>query len=204
MILLSRPTGNRNSRIDMSNKLVAKAMFRAKERFGAILGTLRRTCYKAQGARIGKTSLRHPLHMTWPHCIRIGDGCRIERGVTLKVDGIYAPELAIDIGDRVFIGNHVEFNIKKSVVIGDDCLIASGCRFIDHDHGMVLGAGPMNRQPCPTAPVVLGEDVWLGFGVQVLKGVSIGDGAVVAAGAVVTKSIPPREIWGGGTCEKTG
>lgn len=180
----------------------AKALFRLKERIGAPISICRRAWLNAQGAQIGKTPIRHRLHTTWPHRIRIGDHCRIERDVMLKVDGVYAPDLAIDIGHRVFIGCNVEFNVKKSVIVGDDCLIGSGCRFIDHDHGMNLDAGLMNRQPCPTEPIVIGTDVWLGFGVQVLKGVHIGDGAVVAAGAVVTKSIPAREIWGGGAGSK--
>lgn len=183
--------------IGMSNKFVAKAIFRTRQRFTSFVGAVRRACYMALGVRIGRTSLPHALHMTWPHRVRIGDGCVIERGVTLKVDGIYAPELAIDIGSRTFIGSHVEFNVKQSVIVGNDCLIASGCRFVDQDHGMVLDAGPIGRQAACVEPIIVGNDVWLGFGVQVLKGVHIGNGVVVAAGAVVTKSIPPREIWGG-------
>lgn len=184
-------------------KTYSKALFRAKERFGALVGNSRRSLLRMQGASIGRTSLPHPLHLTWPHRISIGDGCRFEKGVVLKVDGIYAPEVAIRIGNRVFCGGGVEFNVKESVTIGDDCLIASGCRFIDHDHGMGFGA-PMRTQLCPVAPIVLGRDVWLGAGVQVLKGVHIGDGAVVAAGGVVTKSVPPNEIWGGVPARKIG
>lgn len=122
--------------------------------------------------------------------------------MTLKVDGIYAPDIAIRIGNRVFIGNGCEFNIKQSIVVGDDCLIASGCRFIDHDHGMEPGL--MCIQACPTEPIVISNNVWLGFNVQVLKGVCINEGAVVAAGAVVTKSIPSNEIWGGVPAKKIG
>jgi acetyltransferase-like isoleucine patch superfamily enzyme len=52
--------------------------------------------------------------------------------------------------------------------------------------------------------IIIGENVWLGCNVAVLKGANIGDGAVVAAGAVVTKSIPPYEIWGGVPAKKIG
>ena len=180
-----------------AGKLRAKAVFRLRERVATGIGHARRLVLRMQGARIGRTVFPHAAHVTWPHRLRIGDRCTIEHGVAFKIDGIYAPDIAICIGNRAFIGSHVEFNVKEIVEIGDDCLIASGCRFIDHDNGMLLGQGPMNRQPCPTAPIVLGNDVWLGANVQVLKGVQIGDGAVVAAGAVVTRSTPAGEIWGG-------
>ena len=54
------------------------------------------------------------------------------------------------------------------------------------------------------APVVLRDHVWIGANAVILKGVEIGRGAVVAAGAVVTKNIPPNEIWGGVPAKKIG
>jgi acetyltransferase-like isoleucine patch superfamily enzyme len=47
------------------------------------------------------------------------------------------------------------------------------------------------------APIIIGEYVWLGVNVVVLAGVKIGDGAVLAAGSVVTKSVPSGQLWGG-------
>lgn len=182
---------------DFLEKFRHKLLFRLKERMGASIGYLRRWGLIAQGASVGKTLLRHSVHVTWPHRVSIGDYCLVGRDLNLKVDGVYAPEPAICIGSRVFLGNSVEFNIRRSIVVGDDCLIATGCRFVDHDHGMLRGAGPMNQQPGSEAPIHIGRDVWLGFGVQVLKGVCIGDGAIVAAGSVVTRSVPAYEIWGG-------
>ncbi len=108
------------------------------------------------------------------------------------------------IHDRVFIGKGCEFNIRKHIQIGSDSLIASGCKFIDHNHNMEVGELPMNRQPCPDGAIVLEEDVWLGVNVVILKGVTLGKGAVVGAGAVVTKSIPPYEIWAGIPARKIG
>ena len=52
------------------------------------------------------------------------------------------------------------------------------------------------------APIIIGDDVWLGVNVVILKGVNIGRGAIVAAGSVVTKSIAPYEIWGGMPAKK--
>ncbi|RZK45096.1 MAG: acyltransferase [Hymenobacter sp.] len=107
------------------------------------------------------------------------------------------------IGNEAFIGASCEFNITEGIAIGDNALIASGCRFVDHDHGMQLGS-PMRTQLGSHGAIKLGNDVWLGCNVVVLKGVEIGDGAVVAAGAIVTKSILPNEIWAGVPARKIG
>ena len=142
--------------------------------------------------------------MNWPHQVSIGKKCILEDDLFFKFAGPWEPGPTTIIGDRVFLGRGCEFNISRGLRIGDDCLIASGCKFIDGSHGMEVGPVPMNRQPCAKAPIVLEEDVWLGVNVTVLKGVTIGRGAVVGAGAVVTKSIPAYEIWAGVPARKIG
>ena len=62
----------------------------------------------------------------------------------------------------------------------------------------------MNVQPNTTLPIVLENNVWLGVNAVVLKGVTIGSGAIVGAGAVVTKSVPAGEIWAGIPARKIG
>lgn len=164
----------------------------------------RRFGWKLQGARFGRGTAIPPLHMTWPHQVSVGKNCALEPDIFFKYDGYWQPGPSIVIRDRVFVGKGCEFNIRLRIEIGSDSLIASGCKFIDHDHAMAVGEGPMNKQPCPDAPIVLGEDVWLGVNVVVLKGVVIGQGAVVGAGAVVTKSVPAYEIWAGIPARKIG
>lgn len=134
--------------------------------------------------------------VTWPHQIKLGNGCYLEEDLYFKFDGIWFEGPSIIVGDHVFLGRGCEFNIRVRLEIGEHGLIASGCKFVDHDHGIVQGE-LMRAQPGGEAPIILEEDVWLGANVTVLKGVRIGRGAVVAAGAVVTKSIGPNEIWGG-------
>ena len=63
---------------------------------------------------------------------------------------------------------------------------------------------PMSEQPLISKPIRIESDVWLGTGVSVLKGVHIGEGAVVAAGAVVTKDIPSYAIYGGVPAKQIG
>jgi len=127
----------------------------------------------------------------------------LEPDIYFKFDGIWSPGPSIIIGDGVFIGRGCEFNIRKSIRLGNHCLIGSGAKFIDHDHGIQLGQ-LISRQAGPEAPIVIGADAWIGDNVIILKGVTIGDGAVVGAGAVVTKNIAPLEIWAGVPAKRIG
>ena len=151
-----------------------------------------------QGMQIGSGTLLPRVHVTWPHQVSLGQRCVLEHDIYFKYDGIYAPGPSIVIHDDVFIGFGCEFNVRRRLEIGANCLIASGCKFVDHDHGTSRRDVPMNQQgDGAEAAITLEEDVWLGANVIVLKGVRIGRGAIVAAGAVVTKSVPAYEIWGG-------
>ncbi|KSA15218.1 Galactoside acetyltransferase LacA [Maribacter dokdonensis DSW-8] len=145
------------------------------------------------------------IFITWPHQVYIGANCKLEHHIYFRFDGIWKPGKAIQIEDNTFIGSGTEFNITKGIKIGKNCLIASGSRFIDHDHGYDTRSVLMNiSRTGKEATIKIGEDVWLGCNVVVLKGVQIGNGAIVAAGAVVNKSIPKYEIWGGVPARKIG
>lgn len=91
-------------------------------------------------------------------------------------------------------GHHCTIGVKASLSIGDDCLIAEMVSIRDHDHATSRTDIPMRLQGASTAPVVIERDVWLGARVVVVKGVHIGQGAIVGAGAVVTKDVPPYAI----------
>ncbi|SFQ83594.1 Hexapeptide repeat of succinyl-transferase [Hymenobacter arizonensis] len=166
-------------------------------------GAVRKFWYVRLGMQIGRGTILPKVYITWPHQIAIGDYCTLEQSIYFKFDGLWQAGPSIRIANRVFIGSGCEFNITKTLTIGDDALIASGCRFVDHDHGIHLGTCMRNQLGREQA-ITIGNDVWLGCDVVVLKGVTIGDGAVVAAGAVVTKSILPYEIWAGVPARKIG
>ncbi|TVT41519.1 acyltransferase [Hymenobacter setariae] len=166
-------------------------------------GFFRRQWLSLLGMKIGSGTQVPKLTITWPHQVAIGKNCILEQGIYFKYDGTWQPGPAIRIQDDVFIGTGCEFNIRESIDIGKGSLIASGSRFVDHDHGIVAGQ-PMRMQEGPQQAIVIGEDVWIGANVVVLKGVTIGMGAIVAASAVVTKSILPNEIWAGVPAKKIG
>ncbi len=101
----------------------------------------------------------------------------------------------ITIGKDCAFSNNVTVVAVKSVSIGDRCLIGDLVMIIDSDfHGVAPEA---RRTKGEDAPVSIGENVWLGSRVIVLKGVTIGDNAVVAAGSLVTKDVPANMLVAG-------
>lgn len=155
--------------------------------------------------QIGSGTLLPSVRVTWPHQVSLGRDCILEHDIYFKFDGIYAPGPSIVVGDRVFLGFGCEFNARRRIEIGADCLIASGCKFIDHDHGTSRRDLPMRQQSeGAEAEIIVRDDVWIGANVVVLKGVRIGRGAIIAGGAVLTKSVGEYEIWGGVPARKIG
>lgn len=96
-------------------------------------------------------------------------------------------------GNSFTAGNSMIIS-KESVTIGKDCAIAWGVTICDHDfHKLYLNG----VQQIETAPIIIGNNVWIGMNSTILKGVTIGDGAVIAAHSVVTRDVPARSLVGG-------
>ena len=181
----------------MTSSFLPRAVFRIRRHWLFLsLSRLRILYWRLLGMKIGRATRLSSLRVTWPHKIRIGERCSLEHSVYFNIVGTYSPEIAIEIGAGSFIGSGCEFNILSRITIGTSCLIASGTRFIDHNHGMELGT-PMKHQPEIHGEIILGDDVWIGANCIVLKGVTIGDGAIIAAGSVLTSSVEPYAIFGG-------
>lgn len=111
------------------------------------------------------------------------------------------------IGDRVFIGNST-LVCAESIFIGDDVLISWGCTIVDHNsHSAIFSErrhdvqnwyqGKKDWTSVKVNPVSICDKAWLGFNVIVLKGVTIGEGAIVGAGSVVTKDVDSYTIVAG-------
>jgi acetyltransferase-like isoleucine patch superfamily enzyme len=86
---------------------------------------------------------------------------------------------------------------NATIRIGPGTLIGPGAMLVAMDHRTGATATPMRIQGCAEAPIEIGANVWIGHNASVLKGVRIGDGAIVAAGAVVTADIPAGATVGG-------
>lgn len=107
-------------------------------------------------------------------------------------------------GSRIVIGDNVgisgsTINADKSITIGNNVLIGSGCLITDSDSHSLDFSDRQERSGdhIATAPVVIGNDVFIGARSMVLKGVTIGDRAIVGAGSVVTKDVPADCIVAG-------
>ena len=145
---------------------------------------------------IGRDVRFSKMEVTWPHKVYLGDRCSLEHGAYLNAAGGYSEGVSIVIGEGCFIGTGCEFNITSRLTIGRCTLIGAGTRIIDHNHG-TAGDCYIKDQPETSAPVTIGEDVWIGANAVILEGVTIGDGAVVAAGSVVTRSVAPNTVVAG-------
>ena len=99
----------------------------------------------------------------------------------------------ITVGEDVFINACCHFQDHGGVMIGDGCQIGHNVVFATLNHGLA----PEERKSTYPAPIVLGRNVWVGSNATILQGVTIGDNAVVAAGAVVTKDVAANTVVGG-------
>lgn len=99
----------------------------------------------------------------------------------------------ITVGEEVFINACCHFQDHGGILIGDGCQIGHNVVFATLNHSI----SPEKRKLTHPAPIVLGKNVWVGSGAIILQGVTIGDDAVVAAGAVVNKDVAPNTVVGG-------
>jgi acetyltransferase-like isoleucine patch superfamily enzyme len=101
---------------------------------------------------------------------------------------------------RVFVGNRTTFNQGVTIVAREPVIIGDHCRLSTHVVLHTTGLLTESRRPPYqhyARPIVIQDGVWLGSGVQVMPGVTVGHHSVVAAGAVVTKDLPPHSLAGG-------
>lgn len=125
----------------------------------------------------------------YPHLISTADNC-----IRFTAMGHRGGDAEITIGDYVLISPGVRISAAESITIGDACMIAANVYISDSDwHGLYNRARPFR---C-TSPVRLGNNVWIGDGATVCKGVSIGDNSVIGAGSVVTRNVPANTVVAG-------
>jgi acetyltransferase-like isoleucine patch superfamily enzyme len=119
--------------------------------------------------------------------LALGRGVRMAERVRLIFEG---PDGAIEIGDDTFLNARCEIRARERVSIGSGCRLAFDVIVMDTNHHDLEGTET-------TSPTVIGDRVWIGARALILRGVTIGDGAVIAAGSVVTRHVPARTLVGG-------
>jgi acetyltransferase-like isoleucine patch superfamily enzyme len=100
----------------------------------------------------------------------------------------------VRVGRDVFVNQGCRFDDIGGIEIGDEVMLAPNVSLITSGHPLDPAR---RRREVTSAPIVVGRNVWIGAGATVLQGVTVGDDAVVAAGAVVTRDVPPATLVAG-------
>ena len=132
--------------------------------------------------------------------LQIGRNGRIELGRWSWLGHgtkIRCHEGVVSIGAKTVLGQECTISAYQHVSIGRECVIADRVMLIDFDHGMVEVDRPIRLQGIYKRDVHVGHNVWIGYGACILRGVTIGDNAVIGTNSVVTKDVPPNAVVGG-------
>lgn len=124
--------------------------------------------------------------------IRMGDSCHVRSGAKL-----YAWNGSIEIGSYVSFNTGVVIYGTGGVVIGNDVRVAANTIIVASSHVFSDLNVPIRSQGCTAKGIKIEDDVWIGANATILDGVTIGRGAVVAAGAVVNRDVPQFAVVGG-------
>jgi len=122
---------------------------------------------------------------------------KTEGNVRIYSDVLIQGSGKISIGYRSFIGSFGVIGCNDEIKIGENVMIAQSVSIRDTDHNFESLEKPMIEQGFQTAPIIIENNVWIGHGAVITKGIRIGSGAIVAANAVVTKDVPNNAIVGG-------
>lgn len=167
-------------------------------RYGQLLGRyLRRRLFTVAGRRWRSDGL-----------LFFGRGLELEIGAKGRVDfgrfvwigdktKVRCHEGLVEIGAKTVMGQECTISAYQHVRIGEQCVIADRAMFIDFDHGVVEVERPIRQQGIYKRDVIVGSNVWIGYGACVLRGVSVGDNSIVGTNSVVTKDVPANAVVAG-------
>jgi acetyltransferase-like isoleucine patch superfamily enzyme len=116
----------------------------------------------------------------------IGDGTKIR-----------CHEGVVEIGAKTVMGQECTISAYQRVRIGEQCVIADRAMFIDFDHGVVEVDRSIRKQGIYKRDVEVGSNVWIGYGACILRGVRVGDNAIVGTNSVVTRDVPANAVVAG-------
>jgi len=124
--------------------------------------------------------------------LRLGRWSWIGHGCKLRVH-----EGEVEIGAKTVLGQECTISAFQHVSIGRECILADRVMLIDFDHGVVEVDRPIREQGIYKRDVRVGHNCWLGYGACILRGVTVGDNAIVGTSAVVTREVPENAVVAG-------
>jgi acetyltransferase-like isoleucine patch superfamily enzyme len=116
----------------------------------------------------------------------IGDGCKIR-----------AHEGEVSFGAKSVMGQECTISAYQHVSIGRECIVADRVMLIDFDHGVVETERPIRDQGIYKRDVRVGNNVWIGYGACLLRGVTVGDNAIIGTSSVITGDVPANAVVAG-------
>jgi acetyltransferase-like isoleucine patch superfamily enzyme len=147
-------------------------------------------------ARIPESTIIEPLAVVFigeRGRLDLGEMNTIYPGATIRIDQGW-----METGKEVSFGSgcHI-YEPRAGLKIGNHSMIGGGVLICGVNHGYAVREVPMRQQPAEAAPIVIGNDVWIGMGAIILPGVTISDGAIIGAGAVVTADVAAGSVVSG-------
>ena len=124
--------------------------------------------------------------------VRLGRWSWIGRGTKIRCH-----EGEVQIGAKTVMGEDCTISAYQHVSIGEQCIIADRVMLIDFDHAVTEVERPIRVQGIYKRDVRVGNNVWIGYGAQILRGVTVGDNAIIGATAVVSKDVPANAVVAG-------
>lgn len=124
--------------------------------------------------------------------LRLGRWCWLGHGTKIRVH-----EGEVSIGAKTVFGQECTISAFQHVSIGRECIVADRVMLIDFDHGVVEVERPIRLQGIYKRDLRVGHNVWIGYGACLLRGVTVGDNAVIGTSSVVTKDVPTNAVVGG-------
>lgn len=199
------------------NKFLQKVFFLINRIFHLLFLKLENSLYNkivyfqlwSNGVKIGrnfKAGGFPKVHLSIGSKVIIGDNCALRSWAKFSDTGENRPTVIrtrkngiIRIGNNTGMTSTLLFSESK-IVIGDNVKIGGGTRIFDtnfHSIDPIIRATKEDVKHVRTSPIIIKDNVFIGTGCIIMKGVTIGENSIIAAGSVVVKSVPDNQIWGG-------
>jgi acetyltransferase-like isoleucine patch superfamily enzyme len=172
---------------EMRRQLSYAVHHRDRMAWARLRALLLRTQLDEAGRDLGVSSWRLIYREEGGGKLRLGDGVYLSRRTSIHLT---SRDAVFEVGAGSYMNEHVTFWCQERITIGRGCLIGWDSQIMDSNYHTIVGTRT-------TAPVTLGDHVWVGAGSWILPGVTIGTGAVVAARSLVTADVAPRTLVGG-------